>query len=39
MATKCKKIPLGNQELEKATGGAGYNEQQWAEWTKAWKDW
>ena len=38
-ATKYKKIPLGNQELEKATGGAGYNEQQWAEWTKAWKDW
>ena len=34
-----KRIPLAIDELDNISGGAGYNEQQWAEWTKAWKDW
>lgn len=34
-----KKIPLAMDELDDISGGAGYNEQQWAEWTDAWKAW
>ena len=26
-------------ELDEIAGGQGYNDEQWAQWTRAWKDW